>query len=209
MEFNPAVYGWAVYDRFVADSEAVGLRVLFATPQPSAPFTPAAYVADLRPAVLRYAGRHLTWELINEPDYFSPKIGVKEIGAIEKATAQAIHVADSSATVLTGGTSGVDAQQGFGYAKTLAGIVGGVADGIGIHPYISDINEIGPWISSISATTGKTVYVTEYGNYGQSMLSSAYNQSLGKTPLFCVYEYKTESGERNFGLLNTGAWSVF
>jgi GH35 family endo-1,4-beta-xylanase len=174
-----------------------------------------AYVQAVGLAVRRYAGHGLIWEIYNEPDLLygeDVNVGVPEYLALAKPTALAIRANDSTALILTGGTSGRD--EGFPFAKAAGKALAPYVDGVSIHPYGIDYNSMGSAVVEVSLATGKTVYVTEWATYGGQGLGQAMASAKGLTPIFCVYEYQEQASEKasndvDWGLVDTGAWVAF
>jgi hypothetical protein len=128
---------------------------------------------------------------------------------IEIAAAQAIRAADSSATIVTGGTSGDDSSIGFPYNVTLGRGVGPYIDGVGIHPYGVAPSAFASAVSQVSDETDKPVYITEWATNNATDLEEAMLSSATNTRMFDAYQYQNQPGDTQYGLINNGLWTTF
>ncbi|MCU1429981.1 MAG: hypothetical protein JWL83_3981 [Actinomycetia bacterium] len=165
-------FNWGPSDALVSAANARGLKIdavvsyapFWARPGGSNDIAPPTNSNDygdfLAAATARYAplGVH-TWEIWNEPNLFtmwSPKPDIAKYTSLLKAAYPRIHAIDSSATVLTGGTSPAwDAPDGSQYLPLtfLKGIYAnggkGYFDAVGHHPstYPYSSNLVADWSS--------------------------------------------------------------
>jgi hypothetical protein len=138
---------------------------------------------------------HLVWELINEPDFYVPSMTVQQCIAVDTAAAQAIRAVDPTATIVTGGTSGIDSNHNFEYDIAIGQALAPYVDGVGLHPYGVAPSAFASQAAQISLATGKPTWIT--------------TSSRGETPMFDSYDYQTQSGEPNYGLIDNGLWTTF
>jgi hypothetical protein len=205
----------AFYDALVSNTHGVGLKLSLTTPYTSTGSDVGTYARIVGAAAKRYAGSGIIWEIYNEPDLLygeDVNVGVANYVALAKPTALAIRASDSTALILTGGTSGRD--EGFPFAIAAGAALAPYVDGVSIHPYGIDYNSMGSAVVKVSLATGKTVYITEWATYGGQGLGQAMASAKGLTPIFCVYEYQEQASEKasndvTWGLVDTGAWQAF
>jgi hypothetical protein len=203
------------YDKLVADTNTVGLKLDLTSPYTSIGSDLGAYAQTVGLAARRYAGNGIIWEIYNEPDLLygeDVNVGVSRYVALAKPTALAIRANDATAVILTGGTSGRD--EGFVFAKAAGKALAPYVDGVSIHPYGIDYNSMGSAVVEVSLATGKSVYITEWATYAGQGLGQAMASAKGLTPIFCVYEYQEQASEKAehdvvWGLVDTGAWVAF
>ncbi|MFA6473367.1 MAG: endo-1,4-beta-xylanase [Patescibacteria group bacterium] len=145
-------FQWAGYDEVVALYQAKGVSVLglLAYSSQWASSWAGAQTADdhvfsspdltawatyVRTVVSRYKGTVHAWEIWNEPDaahFLRPSPGAAAYLPVLKAAYAAIKEVDPTATVVTGGTAGVN----YSFAKMLYTQGGkGYFDAIGVHAY--------------------------------------------------------------------------
>jgi hypothetical protein len=160
-ETSKGQYTWAAYDELLANLDRRGLRALFIldysnplyeetvtspnpmtqalyknTASPRHPESIAAYARWAAAAARHYAGRHVIWEIWNEPNgqFWSPKPDVQEYTALALAACRAVREADPQATLVAPATSGFP----WEYLETF--LKSGVLeylDGVSVHPYRS------------------------------------------------------------------------
>jgi hypothetical protein len=94
----------------------------------------AAFARWAAAAARHFAGRHILWEIYNEPngDFWRPKPDAAEYTTMALATARAIREAEPSATIIAPAMSGFD----WNYIEYF--LKSGVLeflDGVSVHPY--------------------------------------------------------------------------
>jgi hypothetical protein len=158
IERRKGEYDWSAYDELTAGLEKRGLRPLYildysnrlyeeavVTKNPingrvqrdvASPRHPASVAAFARwaAAARRYRGRHVIWEIWNEPNitFWKPRPDVKEYTALALATCKAVREADPHATVVAPATSGVP--QEFLDRFFASGVLAHL-DAVSVHPY--------------------------------------------------------------------------
>jgi polysaccharide biosynthesis protein PslG len=145
---HKGVYNWSAYDALTADLEKRGLRAIYIldysnplyekparrTPSPQHPASVAAFARFAAMAARRYHGRHIIWEIWNEPNisFWKPKPNVQQYTTLALATCRAVRVAEPKATLIAPATSGVP----LGYLeKFFASGVLAYLDAVSLHPY--------------------------------------------------------------------------
>jgi len=159
-ERKAGVDDWTEYDELTAHLEQRGLRALYildyvnglyepmvdarrAVGEPSAerhvasprhPESVAAFARWAAAAAVHFRGRHVLWEIYNEPngDFWRPKPDAGEYTTLALATARAIREAEPSATIIAPAMSGFD----WRYMEYF--LQSGVLeflDGVSVHPY--------------------------------------------------------------------------
>lgn len=152
IESVAGTYAWGGYDEAVAMYQRQGIDVLglldySATwasthPSPTTSDDRVFSVPDLtawgnyvRAVVQRYRGAVHAWEIWNEPDaqhFLRPTAGSTAYLPILKTAYAAIKEVDPTATVVTGGTAGIN----YAFVKNLYALGGkGFFDAIGVHAY--------------------------------------------------------------------------
>ena len=152
-------YEWAEYDELLTNLEVRGLRALFildyshhvyeetvssphpfthlphkSTASPQHPDSIAAYARWAAAAAKHYQGRHVLWEIWNEPNiqFWSPKPDAQQYAALALAAAKAIRQADAQATVIGPASSGFPLE--FLEIFLKSGVLE-ILDGVSVHPY--------------------------------------------------------------------------
>jgi len=165
-------YGEPYYDALFAAAAAEQLSVIEITPYihtngtfaQQLSYTPAAYAAYVAVEAAKRCGTvpTLIFELYNEPDTTNSQASISPATyiALVQATAPAIRKACPGATVIAGGTSGLDLAWDTAIAS-LAPLV----DGFGVHPYGVADNEMRSAITAVQSAFGspKPVFFTEFG----------------------------------------------
>jgi polysaccharide biosynthesis protein PslG len=159
-EGKAGVYDWTAYDELTAQLEERGLRALYildyvnglyeqmvdtrsAMGEPSPerdlasprhPGSVAAFARWAAAAAVHFRGRHILWEIYNEPNgnFWRPKPDAAEYTTLALATARAIREAEPSATIIAPAMSGFD----WKYMEYF--LQSGVLeflDGVSVHPY--------------------------------------------------------------------------
>jgi hypothetical protein len=165
-------YGESYYDALFTAAAADGLSVIEITPYihtnktfaQQIPYTPTAYAAYMAAEATLRCGKvpTLIFELYNEPDVPNSQATLSAatyIGLVE-AAAPAIRKACPSATIITGGTSGLD----LSWDASVA-VVAPYVDGYGLHPYGLADTAMRSAITAVQDAfgTSKPVYMTEFG----------------------------------------------
>ena len=152
-------YDWSAYDELMANLDKRGLRALFilcysnpryeetvtmknkktgksfqSTAAPQHPESVAAFARWAAAAVKHFRGRHIIWEVWNEPNigFWKPKPDVRQYADLLLATGKAIREADPEATLVAPASSGFpwpffEALFKTGALKYL--------DAVSVHPY--------------------------------------------------------------------------
>ena len=232
---GPSSYDWQYIDAVVAGLNARGIRalpVLDTTPswaRPAgcsqlvcAPANPSQYATFAGAAAARYApqGVH-SWEIWNEPNnpiFWQPAPNTTTYTAVLKAAYTAIHAADPSATVVTGGLA--PAATGGGWiapvqflSEIYANGGQGSFDAVGWHPYdypdVPSSTSNNAWYqmsgSSTSARSlmvahgdgGKRIWATEFGAptcTGNSTCVSETQQAAMITEVFALWRSYSWAG---------------
>jgi uncharacterized protein YegL len=141
-------------------------------PSPVTPEMIGEWQNYVREVVQRYRGAIHYWEIWNEEnieDFWKPLPSETDYAQLLRAAYETIKQEDPGATVLLGGTSGVD----LDWIDRVVRASGGVQyfDVVNVHPYIWDKND--PWCSperralreyiAPSTRYGKPVWLTEIG----------------------------------------------
>jgi len=185
-------YGEAYYDAFFAAASADNLSVMEITPYihtdgtfaERLPYSPAAYAVYVAAEATRRCGSvpSLIFEIYNEPDAPNGQANIDYTAylSLVKATAPAIRAACPSATIITGGTSGLD----IGWDQAIASLAPYV-DGYGLHPYRQTDDGMRSAITAVQAAfgTSKPVYFTEFGPS-----IGAFENAKGSSPFWNTYQ---------------------
>jgi len=165
-------YGESYYDQLFAAAVADSLSVIEITPYvhtngtfaQQLAYTPAVYATYVAAEATRRCGSvpHLIFELYNEPDAANSQATLTAAMyiAMVQATAPAIRAACPSATIITGGTSGLD----LAWDASVA-VLATIVDGYGVHPYGQGDGTMRSAITAVQNAFGTTrpVYFTEFG----------------------------------------------
>ncbi len=152
-------YRWPAYDELLGALDRRGLRAVFIldyshplyeetvtspnpmtkepyrnTASPRHPESIAAYSRWAAAAAVHYAGRHVVWEVWNEPNghFWSPKPDAEQYTALALAASRAIRQAEPHATIVAPASSGFP----WDYLETF--LKSGVLeylDAVSVHPY--------------------------------------------------------------------------
>jgi hypothetical protein len=159
-EGKAGAYDWTEYDELTAHLEQRGLRALYIldyvnglyepmvdarravgepapekhVASPRHPESVAAFARWAAAAAVHFRGRHVLWEIYNEPNggFWRPKPDAAEYTTLALATARAIREAEPSATIIAPAMSGFD----WKYMESF--LQSGVLeflDGVSVHPY--------------------------------------------------------------------------
>ncbi len=158
-ETKKGEYHWAAYDELLGNLDKRGLRAVFildysnplyeeavtnrnpvtgqthqTTASPQHPESVAAYACWAAEATKHYQGRHVLWEIWNEPniDFWSPKPDAQQYTAMAMATCKAIRASTPDATIIAPASSGFP----WEFLDTLlrSGVLE-YLDGVSVHPY--------------------------------------------------------------------------
>jgi hypothetical protein len=154
-------YDWSAYDDLTADLEKRGLRPLYildysnglyeepVTTQdpvtrqprrdvasPQHPESVAAFARWAAAAAKHFRGRHVLWEVWNEPNigFWKPKPDAGQYATLCLATCKAVRAADPQATIVAPATSEVPLA--FLESVFAAGVLAEL-DAVSVHPYRS------------------------------------------------------------------------
>jgi polysaccharide biosynthesis protein PslG len=152
-------YRWAEYEELLSNLDQRGIRAVFildysnplyepevtstnplthelhhTIASPQHPESVAAYATWAAAAARHFHGRHILWELWNEPniDFWSPKPDVAQYITMALAAAEAIRRADPGATIIG------PASSGFPWSFLEAFLKSGILkhlDAVSVHPY--------------------------------------------------------------------------
>lgn len=159
IERRKGEYDWSQYDQLLANLDQRGIRPVlildYSNPlyeaqvtstnplthqlhhtiaSPQHPESIAAFAAWAAASARHFHGRHVLWELWNEPniDFWSPKPDVHQYTALALAAAKAIREAEPQATIIGPASSGFP----WEFLETFlkSGILEYV-DAVSVHPY--------------------------------------------------------------------------
>jgi hypothetical protein len=152
-------YNWSEYEELLSNLDRRGLRAVFildysnplyepevtstnplthqshrTTASPQHPESIAAFADWAAAAAKHFQGRHVLWELWNEPniDFWSPEPDVHQYSALALAAAKAVRQADAGATIVGPASSGFPRE----FLETFfqSGILE-YLDAVSVHPY--------------------------------------------------------------------------
>jgi beta-xylosidase len=160
VETQKGRYDWSRYDELLANLDKRGLRAILildfshplyeeaitspkppthaphrATASPQHPESIAAFAHWAAASVRHFHGRHVLWEIWNEPNgshYWAPKPDAPQYTTLALATAKAIREADPEATIIG------PASEGFPWEFLETFLKSGVLeylDAVSVHPY--------------------------------------------------------------------------
>jgi hypothetical protein len=159
IERKPGEYDWSAYDELIANLDKRNLRALFilcysnplyeetvtmknkktgksfqSTAAPRHPESVAAFARWAAAAAKHFRGRHIIWEVWNEPNigFWKPKPDVRQYADLLLATGKAIREADPEATLVAPASSGFP----WPFFEELfkAGALE-YLDAVSVHPY--------------------------------------------------------------------------
>src|ERR1043166_8277032 len=159
IEKQKGKYDWSEYDELMANLDKRGIRALFildysnplyeepvtsphpitgathrTTASPQHPESIAAFAKWAAAAAKHCHGRHIIWEIWNEPNghFWAPKPDAQQYSALALATAKAIREAEPQATIIGPASSGFP----WEYLETF--LKSGALeylDAVSVHPY--------------------------------------------------------------------------
>ena len=159
IEQKKGEYDWQAYDGLTADLEKRGLGALYIldysnplyeeqveardgvtraaqrdTASPQHPESIAAFARWAAAAARHFHGRHIIWEIWNEPNgsFWKPRPDAAQYSALALATGKAVREAEPDATLIGAATSGFDwpFQETFLKSGALQYL-----DAVSVHPY--------------------------------------------------------------------------
>jgi polysaccharide biosynthesis protein PslG len=159
IEKQKGKYDWSEYDQLMANLDKRGIRALFildyshhlyeeevtsphpitgathrTTASPQHPESIAAFVRWAAESAKHFHGRHIIWEIWNEPNghFWAPKPDAQQYSELAIVAAKAIREAESQATIVG------PASSGFPWEYLEAFLKSGVLeylDAVSVHPY--------------------------------------------------------------------------
>ncbi len=254
IETNKGKYNWSDYDRLLNNLERHGLRAILildysnplyestvTSPNPltgqpnetaASPQHPESIEAFARFAAAsarHFHGRHVLWEIWNEPNgnFWAPKPNAEQYTALALATARAIRAAEPDATIIG------PASAGFPWDFLETFLKSGVLqylDAVSVHPYrdphqppetaATDFERLRALIKQYTPTDRKTPIPILSGEWGYSTFTGgvslevqaayAARQQLSNllegVPLSIWYDWRNDGpdskeNEHNFGLM--------
>ncbi|MFZ2642771.1 MAG: cellulase family glycosylhydrolase [Verrucomicrobiia bacterium] len=159
IERKKSEYDWSAYDELTANLEKRGLRAIYILDYSNALYEETITVTDKRTkterkdvaspqhpesveafarwagaAAKRYRGRHIIWEIWNEPNisFWKPKPDVAQYIALALATCRAVRAADPQATIVAPASSGFPWE--FFETMFASGVLK-YLDAVSVHPY--------------------------------------------------------------------------
>ena len=159
IETRKGEYDWSAYEALLVNLDQRGLRALFildysnplheetvtsphpftkipqnTTASPQHPESVAAFARWAAAAAKHFHGRHVLWEIWNEPNgsFWAPKPDAQQYTALALATAKAVRESDPQATIIG------PASSGFPWEFLETFLKSGVLeylDAVSVHPY--------------------------------------------------------------------------
>lgn len=252
-ERKAGVYDWTEYDELTAHLDERGLRAIYIldyvnelyepmvdakravgepAPEkhlasPRHPESVAAFARWSAAAARHFQGRHIVWEIYNEPNggFWRPKPDASEYTTLALATAKAIREAEPSASVVAPAMSGFDWPYMEYFLKS--GVLE-FLDGVSVHPYrppnsppesaAEDYNKLREMIDRYAPPKKRRKIPVLSGEWGyasnpngvslETQAAYAVRQQLSNLlngiPLSIWYDWKNDGkdpadGEQNFG----------
>ncbi len=149
IEKSKGVYDWSAYDELTANLEKHGLSALYILdysnplyeekvgdqiPAPRRPESVAAFAKWAAAAAAHYHGRHIIWEIWNEPNggFWKPAANVLQYSALAVSTAAAVRAADPHTTIIGPACAAFDWPflEAFLQSSVLENL-----DAVSVHPY--------------------------------------------------------------------------
>jgi polysaccharide biosynthesis protein PslG len=127
-------YSNPLYEETVVSKDPLNGQENRAVAAPSRPESVAAFARWAAAAVRHYQGRHVIWEIWNEPNigFWRPKPDARQYATLALATCKAVREADPGATLVAPATSEIPLQ--FLDTVFSAGVLG-YLDAVSVHPY--------------------------------------------------------------------------
>ena len=127
-------YSNALYEEAVVTEDPVTHQTHRDTASPQHPESVAAFARWAAAAAKHYRGRHVIWEVWNEPNigFWKPRPDVKQYAALCRATCKAVREADPDATVVAPASSQMPPD--FLEPLFASGVLADL-DAVSVHPY--------------------------------------------------------------------------
>jgi polysaccharide biosynthesis protein PslG len=240
IERPQGVYDWSLNDKVAASMSAHGMRLIFILAYgnplyeqgedehlaPTRAGSIDAYARWAGEAARHFAGRHVIWEIWNEPNggwFWKPRPDADQYAALLLATCKSIREADPTATIIAPALFGFSWD--YLYKIFDDGILAQI-DGVSVHPYRSappetvtdDYSRLRAMIASCapSGKRGIPVINDEWGYstanggvsremQGDYLLRMVLCDVLDKVPITIWYEWidgGTDPND-NFGILTS------
>jgi hypothetical protein len=248
-------YNWADYEELTANLEKRGLRAIYIldysnslyevtvvsknplngqehrdTASPQHPDSVTAFAKWAAAAAKHFSGRHIVWEIWNEPNisFWKPKPDVQQYNTLCLAAIKAIREADPKATVIAPATSEVPVKflDEFFASGALTYL-----DAVSIHPYrsykkgpetaVEDYTKLRALIQKHGEAPGKKNLPIISGEWGYSTFDKGISVDtqaafivrqqlcnvLTQIPISIWYDWKNDGEnprerEENFGIVN-------
>ena len=224
-------YSNPLYEETVTSKNPINGETHRTTASPQHPESVAAFARWAAEAVRHFKGRHVLWEIWNEPNiqFWSPKPDVQQYTTLALAASKAIREADPDATLFGPATSGFpwDFLEGCFKAGLLE-----YWDAVSVHPYrdykqspetaARDYKKLRDLIARY-APAGKTNLPILSGEWGYAThdkgvslaMQAAFtarqqlSNLLNGVPLSIWYDWKNDGSdpkerEHNFGVVTAG-----
>ena len=257
IETRQGEYAWSGYEELLANLEKRGLRAIFildyshplyeetvtsphpitgapqkGTASPQHPASIAAFAHWAAAAAKHFQGRHVLWEIWNEPNgnFWSPKPDAQQYSTLALATCKAIREVEPRATIIG------PASSGFPWEFLETFLKSGVLeylDAVSVHPYrnprsspetaASDYQKLRTLIERYAPTSKKDRIPILSGEWGYSthkrgvsletQAAFAARQQLANllngVPMSIWYDWKNDGpdpneNEHNFGTVLPG-----
>jgi len=245
-------YDWSAYDELTANLEKRGLRAIYIldysnglyeetavtrnainhkeerdTASPQHPESVAAFARWAAAAARHFHGRHIIWEIWNEPNIFfwKPKPDADQYSTLALATCKAIRAAEPEATIVGPATSELP----WKYLETVfqSGLLAQF-DAVSVHPYrgrgkppetaAEDLKKLRELIERYAPTKAKKAMPILSGEWGYSsntkgvsletqaafIVRQQLSNLLNGIPISIWYDWKNDGpdpgeNEHNFG----------
>ena len=255
IEQKQGSYDWSAYDELTANLDRRGIRAYFildysnplyeknvvakdpisgkersATSSPQHQESIAAFARWAAAAAKHFQGRHVVWEIWNEPNtaFWQPKPDVNQYIALALATAKAVREADPQATIFAPATSQISWSflESFFKSGALQFL-----DGISVHPYrrpdqppetaAAEFRRLRELIETNTPPARKQPLAIISGEWGYSTWTNGVSPAtqadfivrqqlsnlLNGVPISIWYDWKNDGGdpkenEHNFGTVN-------
>jgi hypothetical protein len=249
-------YDWRGYEQLLNNLDSRGIRALFildyshhlyeqevtsphpithqehkTTASPQHAESVAAFARWAGAAAKHFRGRHILWEIWNEPNghFWSPKPDVKQYTELALATCKAVREADPEATIIGPATSGFPWEFLEEFLKS--GVLEWL-DGVSVHPYrdrrngpetaAADYKKLRGMIDEYAPAASKQRLPILSGEWGYSSYSKGVtletqaafavrqqlSNLLNNVPLSIWYDWKNDGddaseNEHNFGTVTS------